>query len=101
MLKRTVVRLSLALLCVHAAFAQSTTQQISGFVKDASGLGVPAAKVSVRHVDTGQVRATQVNETGYYVVTNIPLGSYEIEAEATGFKKFLQKLFFSPALWCL
>ncbi|MBI3696743.1 MAG: carboxypeptidase regulatory-like domain-containing protein, partial [Acidobacteria bacterium] len=91
MLHRHVLRLSLALVCVHAAFAQSTTQQISGFVKDASGLAVPSAKVSVRHVNTSQTRTTLVNETGYYLVTNIPIGSYEIEAEATGFKKFLQK----------
>lgn len=71
--------------------AQSTTQQISGLVRDPSGAAVPSAKVTVRHVDTGQIRNTQANESGYYVVTNIPIGSYEIEAESTGFKKFLQK----------
>ncbi len=91
MLSRHVLRLFLALFCAHTALAQSTTQQISGFVKDSTGLAVPSAKVSVRHVDTGQLRTTQGNETGYYLVTNIPIGSYEIEAEVPGFKKFLQK----------
>lgn len=85
------MRLWLAVFCFAAAFAQSTTQQISGFVKDPSGLAVTSAKISVRNVDTGQIRSTQVNESGFYVVSNLPIGSYEIEAEAPGFKKFVQK----------
>lgn len=77
--------------CFAAVLAQSTTQQISGFVKDPSGLAVTSAKISVRNVDTGQARSTQANESGFYVISNIPIGSYEIEAEAPGFKKFVQK----------
>ena len=71
--------------------AQSTTQQISGLVKDATGALVTTAKVSARHVATEQVRTTQVNESGYYLIANIPIGEYEITAEAPGFKKFTQK----------
>ena len=71
--------------------AQSTTQQISGTVKDGSGAVIPSAKVSVLHINTGQTRNTGVNESGYYVVTNIPLGDYEVTAEAPGFKKWTQK----------
>jgi len=72
-------------------FAQTTTQQISGLVKDATGAVVTSAKVSVRHVATDQIRTTQVNDSGYYVVTNIPIGEYEITAEAAGFKKATQR----------
>src|SRR5574340_1031980 len=71
--------------------AQSTTQQISGTVRDATGAVVPSAKLSVTHIDTGQVRNTGVNESGYYVVTNLPLGDYEVSVEAEGFKKSTQK----------
>jgi hypothetical protein len=84
-------RLFVLLLCAGALFAQSTTQQISGFVRDATGAVVTSAKVSVRNVATGQTRATQANESGFYVVTNLPIGEYEVSAEAAGFKKFLQK----------
>lgn len=72
-------------------FAQTTTQQISGLVKDATGAVVTSAKVSVRHVATDQIRTTQVNDSGYYVVTNIPIGEYEITAEAPGFKRATQR----------
>lgn len=83
--------LVVAVLCTTAVFAQSTTQQISGFVRDASGAVVPSAKVTVRSVATGFVRETVPNENGYYVVTSLPIGMYELDAEANGFKKFMQK----------
>ena len=86
-----ILRIAGLLVCAATLFAQSTTQQISGFVRDATGAVVPSAKVSVRHVTTDQTRETQVNENGYYVVSNIPIGEYEISAEAAGFKKFLQR----------
>src|SRR6478672_2284395 len=80
-----------ALLCAAIVLAQSTTQQISGSVKDASGGVVTTAKVTVRHVSTGQVRNTTVNESGYYAVSSIPIGDFEITVEAAGFKTSTQK----------
>jgi hypothetical protein len=73
------------------AHAQSTTQQISGVVTDATGAVVTSAKVIARHVATDQARATVTNEGGYYVIANIPIGEYEISAEAPGFKKSVQR----------
>lgn len=74
-----------------AAAAQDTTQQISGFVKDANGALVAAAAVTARNIGTGQTRTATTNESGYYVIANIPIGEYEVGAEARGFRKFLQK----------
>jgi hypothetical protein len=79
-----------ALFCA-TAFGQSTSQQISGSVKDASGASVTTAKVSVVNTATGQVRVTTVNESGYYVVSNVPIGDFEVSAEAAGFKKAVQQ----------
>ena len=72
------------------ALGQYTSQEISGFVKDSSGAVVPSAQVSVRHTATGQVRTARSNESGYYVVANLPIGEYEVSAEASGFKKFVK-----------
>ena len=76
----------LALLCASIVLAQSTTQQISGSVKDPSGGVVTTAKVTVRHVSTGQVRNTTVNESGYFAVSSIPIGDFEIIVEAPGLR---------------
>lgn len=80
-----------AVLSCAIAAAQSTTQQISGSVRDSSGAIVTTAKVSVLHTATGQVRVTPVNESGNYLVSNIPIGEFEVSAEAAGFKKAIQR----------
>src|SRR5215468_9789501 len=86
-----VPRLILAtLLLLPAAFSQSTTsQEISGLVQDASGSVVPNATINVKNNETGFVRTAQSNESGLYVVSNLPIGTYEISAETSGFKKFV------------
>ena len=76
------------LLSTSLAFAQSDLGSISGFVKDPSGAVVPKAQVSVKNEATGTERRTNTNESGFYVVTNIPAGLYTITAEASGFKKY-------------
>ena len=77
----------LALLCASVAFAQSDLGSISGYVRDQTGASVPNAKVTVRNT-TGLERVVNSNESGYYIVTNIPPGVYTVIAESTGFKRF-------------
>jgi len=77
-----------ALVGATACLAQYTTQQISGFVRDPTSAIVVSARVAARHVETGLVRNAVTNEGGYYVISNIPIGEYEITAEAQGFKRF-------------
>ncbi|HKW35881.1 MAG TPA: carboxypeptidase-like regulatory domain-containing protein [Candidatus Acidoferrum sp.] len=68
--------------------AQSDLGKISGFVKDPSGATVPNAKVSVRSNTGGVERQTTTNESGYYVISNVPPGLYTMAVEAQGFQKF-------------
>ena len=67
--------------------AQSDLGKISGFLKDPSGATIANAKVTVRN-NTGVERQTTTNDSGYYVVTNVPPGLYTMTAEATGFQKY-------------
>jgi hypothetical protein len=78
-----------ALLLISSACltGQSDLGSISGFVKDPSGATVPGAKVVVNN-RTGIERQTTTNESGYYTITNIPPGLYNLSVEAAGFKKF-------------
>ncbi|MBI3282254.1 MAG: TonB-dependent receptor [Acidobacteria bacterium] len=69
-------------------FGQSDTAQVSGFVKDPSGAGVPSASVTLRNEATGLERHASANASGYYAVSSLPPGYYTIMAEATGFKRF-------------
>ncbi len=85
-----IVKLLALVLCVGlvSAVAQDITGTIVGTVTDASGAGVPGAKVTVSNV--GQNRDTSVVTTdsaGNYTAALLPVGAYIVTVEARGFKK--------------
>lgn len=70
------------------AVAQSTNnQEIAGTVRDASGSVVVGANVTVTNAGTNFARTAISNDAGNFVVANLPIGRYNIAAEAKGFKK--------------
>jgi hypothetical protein len=58
---------------------------LRGVVKDPNGAVIVGAAIAATNVATGATRATKTNEEGAYVLTNLPPGEYEVEAEAKGF----------------
>src|SRR5215510_4768032 len=66
------------------------TAQISGTVRDQSGAVLPGVEVTVTQTETGVARNAVTNETGSYVLTNLPLGPYRLEAGLPGFRTFVQ-----------
>src|ERR1700730_6011549 len=67
--------------------AQSDLGRISGFIKDPSGATIANAKVTVQN-KSGVERQTATNDSGYYILANIPPGLYTMVAEAAGFQRF-------------
>ncbi|MCC6536548.1 MAG: carboxypeptidase regulatory-like domain-containing protein [Bryobacterales bacterium] len=67
--------------------AQEVTAGIYGVVTDASGAVVPNATVRLRNTGTGRAYQTVSDESGNYSVVLLPIGTYEVSAEASGFKK--------------
>src|SRR5262249_39610517 len=72
-----------------AVFAQATAQ-IAGTVRDQSGAGLPGVEVMATQTDTGITRNAVTNETGSYVLSNLPIGPYRLEAALPGFRSFVQ-----------
>jgi hypothetical protein len=68
------------------AFAQSDTASISGTVTDASGALLPNAKVTIHNNATRADRDITSNESGNFILTNLPSGDYSVRAEVTGFQ---------------
>ncbi len=66
--------------------AQTATGQITGSVKDSSGAVMEKVKVVVTNEETGLTRETTTNADGAYVVPLLPVGSYVVTAEQSGFK---------------
>jgi hypothetical protein len=69
------------------AVSQETRGEIVGVVTDSQGAVVPGANVSVRNIHTGDNVPLTTNETGYYEARLLIPGSYEITAQASGFKR--------------
>src|SRR5689334_7497706 len=66
------------------------TAQISGTVKDQSGAVLPGVEVTATQTETGINRMTVTNETGSYVLPNLSIGPYRVEATLPGFRTFVQ-----------
>jgi len=66
-------------------FAQATAViQISGVVSDAHGGVIPRAQVKATQTDTGLVRSSVTGIDGAYLLSNLPVGPYRLEAAAEG-----------------
>src|SRR5712692_3911811 len=72
-----------------AGWAQ-VTAQISGTVRDVSGAVLPGVEVTATQTATGLVRTVVSNETGSYVLPNLPVGPYKLDATLPGFRSFSQ-----------
>jgi hypothetical protein len=60
---------------------------ISGKVLDPSGGLIPDAKVTVKNLDTNREQSAVTGSAGLYRVSELPPGSYMVEATAKGFKR--------------
>ena len=67
--------------------AQNITGEITGRVVDSTGNVVPGTTVTARHQGTGLTRVSTTNNTGDYLLPQLPPGQYTVTAELSGFKK--------------
>ncbi len=87
---RSALVLLFALLCAVTTVrpqAQSNASDLQGYVRDPSGAVVQNANVTARNKATGAERSATTNDEGYYRITNLPPGDYEVTVEAANFKK--------------
>ena len=73
------------------AGAQQITGAIRGTVKDEQGAVVPGATVRATNGATGLSRSASTDSEGTYYIQYLPVGTYSVEVEQAGFKKFVQQ----------
>ncbi len=66
------------------AFGQEAT--VVGTVTDPSGSVIPHVAINITNSDTGITRSFTSNDAGQYVAPDLPIGHYNLKAEASGFK---------------
>jgi len=85
--RRIIVCLAaLLILAAIPVAAQLPTGTILGTVRDASGASIPGAMVTLRNTDTNLTKTATTEQDGSYRFPELPVGHYEIKAEAPGFR---------------
>ena len=79
------------LLMAGPVLAQMNTAEISGVVKDPSGSVIAGAMVVGTHVATQQRFSATTNDSGLYLLPQLPLGEYTLTVSAGGFKQAVQE----------
>src|SRR5579871_4723412 len=72
------------------SFAQQLTGTLSGTTRDTTGAVVANAKVTMTNLLNGDVRTTVSNGAGYFSITAVQPGTYNVAVEAPGFKQWKQ-----------
>src|SRR5712671_546134 len=88
--RRSSILLLLFLLVIPATALAQSTAQISGVVTDQSSAILPGVEVMVTQSETGLMRSLVTNETGAYVLPNLPVGPYRLEAVLPGFRTYVR-----------
>jgi hypothetical protein len=82
---KPILTVALLLLVALAAWGQIDRGTIQGTVNDASGLGIPDAKVQVVNIDTNSALDLETNVEGLYTAQNLPAGNYRLVFQKQGF----------------
>ena len=75
--------LTLGALCVWPQATQ--VSQISGTTLDGTGAFIQGADITITNVDTGISKTTVSGVDGAYLITNLPVGQYRLQARKAGF----------------
>ncbi len=90
----TALRIAMAVLafCAGSAYAQIGGKgAIEGTVKDASGAVVAGATITATDVGTNLSQTTTTTGSGYYTISPLSPGKYNVTANAKGFQKLTQQ----------
>src|SRR3954447_12322381 len=81
----------IALLLGVGLWGQSITSRIAGTITDSSGSAIAGASITARNVETNERSQARSETSGDYLLLNLKPGGYEVEVDAPGFRRYVQK----------
>jgi len=78
-------------LAPSGGWAQNVYGTIAGTVTDTSGAAIGSANVTLTNKDTSGKHSIETDSSGNYTFVNIVPGKYKVEAEKSGFKKYVRE----------
>lgn len=92
LLRRLSVTLLFLSLSLIVGYGQNESGQISGRVRDSNDAVIAGASINVKSLDTGIVRVATSDNEGYYLISSLQSGVYEITISFQGFAPKTQKV---------
>lgn len=89
-LRRIVFLVLLSLLVIAPIGGQSPNGTISGLVVDSSGAVIVGAEILIANDATGLQYPGKTNGEGFYLVPNLPPGTYRLQVSRVGFKTLIK-----------
>lgn len=88
---RLAKAIAFSVLCLPVLFGQAVSVgSVAGVITDQSGSAVPGVTVHMTETERGTVHTTTTDTEGRYTFPNLPVGPYRLEAQAKGFKDYVQ-----------
>ena len=87
---RSLKRFSVLFFACVYLYAQFDTGQITGYITDPSKGRIAGASVTVTNQGNGAKQTVSSNESGYYTVPNLQVGTYSVAAEKAGFRRAVE-----------
>jgi len=91
--RRIFLLLTFTFLCLAApvAMAQTgTAGTLTGVVRDPNGANLPGVSVVLKNLATEATRTAITNGDGHWTLPGLPVGTYEVSYEITGFKRLIR-----------
>ena len=76
---------------INALSQVAANAQLNGAIQDVNGAVVANATISLRDVATNQVYKATSNDAGFYIVPDLPPGTYELTVSYSGFANYTAK----------
>src|SRR5947207_12963602 len=83
---RSIALVIVLFLALSPGWAQTITGSITGTVTDPAGAVIPNATVTAKNVNTNITTEAKTTAAGVYNLLFLPVGSYTLSVQATGFK---------------
>lgn len=91
---RTIFAFSLCLLTslsTQRLYGQAATATITGTVIDTTGAAIPGAAINAKNNATGVTRTTTTDNQGRYILADLAIGDYDVQATKMGFQSVVRK----------
>ena len=89
-MKIKILSAILFLFCVSSLFAQDPRGTLAGRVTDSSDAAIPGVEVRATNAATGVSASARTNESGIYSIPYLLPGTYRVNSEIDGFKKYVR-----------